>query len=93
MSEAEAVGRAMAEAAGFCWDHCAQDQWKRDAEAGIRALDTYRAEQKRKTCKHNNRTGSGMVGSSGLSWTYWQCPDCGTTFDSRKSSPASQERK
>jgi hypothetical protein len=28
----------MAEAAGFCWENCAQSQWCRDARAGIEAM-------------------------------------------------------
>jgi hypothetical protein len=34
----ERVARAMAENAGFCWDHCAKEQWKSDARAGINAI-------------------------------------------------------
>lgn len=32
------VAKAMAEAAGFSWEHCAQSQWERDARAGIEAM-------------------------------------------------------
>lgn len=32
------VAKAMAEAAGFSWEHCAQSQWERDARAGISAM-------------------------------------------------------
>lgn len=35
---AESLGRAMAENAGFCWDHCAQSQWSSDALAAIEKL-------------------------------------------------------
>lgn len=34
----ERVAKAMAEAAGFCWENCTQSQWKRDAKAGIEAM-------------------------------------------------------
>lgn len=34
----ERVARAMAENAGFCWNHCAQSQWMSDARAGIEAM-------------------------------------------------------
>lgn len=77
MSEIMTVAKAMAEAAGFCWENCAQSQWERDAEAGIRALDAYRAAEKRKNCKHPRKTGTGMVGSDGSSYHDWHCPDCG----------------
>ena len=33
----EAGARAAAEAAGFCWDYCAQEQWRRDMRAGLEA--------------------------------------------------------
>jgi len=36
--QAEICGKAMAEAAGFCWENCAQSQWIRDAEAGLKAV-------------------------------------------------------
>jgi hypothetical protein len=32
------VARAMAEAAGFAWENCAQPQWERDARAAIEAM-------------------------------------------------------
>ena len=32
------VAMAMAENAGFCWDHCAQSQWESDARAGIEVM-------------------------------------------------------
>lgn len=32
------VAQAMAENAGFCWENCAQTQWKSDARAGITAM-------------------------------------------------------
>ena len=39
MSEmVERVARAMAERAGFSWEHCTQEQWKSDARAGIEAM-------------------------------------------------------
>ena len=34
----ERVARAMAESAGFSWEHCTQEQWKADARAGIAAM-------------------------------------------------------
>lgn len=34
----ERVARAMAENAGFCWENCAQSQWRSDALAGIKAM-------------------------------------------------------
>lgn len=34
----ERVARAMAENAGFCWENCAQSQWRGDARAGINAM-------------------------------------------------------
>jgi hypothetical protein len=33
----EAGAKAAAEAAEFCWDNCAQDQWRRDMRAGLEA--------------------------------------------------------
>lgn len=33
----EAGAKAAAEAAEFCWDNCAQDQWRRDMRAGLAA--------------------------------------------------------
>lgn len=38
MDMIERVARAMAENAGFSWEHCAQSQWKSDARAGIVAM-------------------------------------------------------
>lgn len=31
----EASAKAAAEAAGFCWENCAQEQWRRDMRAGL----------------------------------------------------------
>lgn len=33
----EAGAKAAAEAAEFCWDNCAQEQWRRDMRAGLKA--------------------------------------------------------
>jgi len=33
----KAGAKAAAEAAGFCWDNCAQSQWERDMRAGLQA--------------------------------------------------------
>lgn len=39
MSEmVERVARAMAEGAGFCWENCAQSQWRDDAKNAIEAM-------------------------------------------------------
>lgn len=53
------------------------------AAAAIEAMDAYRAEEKRRTCKHFNRTGTGCVGSDGFGWSTWHCSECGASYDSR----------
>jgi hypothetical protein len=51
------------------------------ARAAIEALDGYRAEEKRRTCMHYRKTGSGGTGPQ--AWFTWRCPDCGESYDSR----------
>lgn len=54
----------------------------------ITASDAYRAEEKRKNCKHFNRTGTGSVGSDGSGWSTWYCSECGASYDSRALLPS-----
>jgi hypothetical protein len=56
------------------------DDAARDA---IAALDTFRAAEKRRNCKHHNRYGTGCVGSDGSGWSTWFCQECGASYDSR----------
>lgn len=45
------------------------------------------AAEKRKNCKHSNRTGTGMVASDGSSHYDWYCRECGASGHSE--TPAS----
>jgi hypothetical protein len=65
------------------------------AGAAIEAVNAYRAEEKRKNCKHFNRIGNGYAGSDGSSWSAWSCQSCGASYDSRTPtvSEASGDRK
>lgn len=51
--------------------------WRDLAETAILVFDQERANEKRRTCQHPNKRGSGMIGSDGSSRTEWWCPDCG----------------
>jgi hypothetical protein len=53
------------------------------ASAAIEAADAYRAEEKRRSCKHERRIGTGCVGSDGSGWSTWYCQECGASYDSR----------
>lgn len=55
------------------------------AAAAIEALDNFRSAEKRRTCKHFNRTGTGSIGSDGSGWSTWFCQECGASYDSRES--------
>lgn len=57
----------------------------------ITASDLYRAEVKRKNCKHLSKVGGGSVGDSG-SHSYWRCNDCGASYDSRVAVSGAKER-
>jgi len=54
------------------------------ARDAIAALDNFRASEKRRTCKHHHRVGTGAVGSDGSGWSTWYCHECGASYDSRK---------
>jgi hypothetical protein len=77
MSEVEQVAKAMRDAdplgRGYRGDVSA---YFPQARVAIAALDSHRAAEKRKNCKHHNTTGTGMVGSDGSSYYDWYCKDC-----------------
>lgn len=89
MSELDAVVKAIWEAECIppVIDGDLQGWQQSVARAAISALDAYRAEEKRKNCKHPRRIGGGAVGESG-SYSYWLCQDCGASYDSRTLSPS-----
>lgn len=88
MSEIERVAQVICLWDGGDWDgvlgsrECSRDRYRAMAHAAREALDAYRADEKRKNCKHDRRTGGGSIGESG-SHSYWHCSDCGASYDSR----------
>jgi len=66
------------------------DEAARDA---IAALDTFRAAEKRRNCKHHGRYGTGCVGSDGSGWSTWFCQECGASYDSRSPQISSKHRE
>jgi hypothetical protein len=86
MSEIEQVARALLAHqvdTGQCDPDISWTSFEGEARAAIRALDAFRAEEKRRTCKHLNRTGTGSLGSNGFGWSTWYCQECGASYDSR----------
>ena len=53
------------------------------AKEAIQALDTFRAAEKRRNCKHHSCVGTGYLGSDGSGWNTWFCQECGASYDSR----------
>lgn len=88
MSEIEITAQAIALWDGADWHgrlgsrECSRDRYRAMARAAIEALDTCRAEEKRKNCKHLRKFGGGSIGESGAH-SYWRCHDCGESYDSR----------
>lgn len=64
------------------------DTFEADKDLVMKHIDAVlalEAAEKRKNCKHFNRTGTGCVGSDGSGWSTWHCSECGASYDSRAS--------
>lgn len=91
MTEIESVAAAIALHDGTDWwgaiggRECVRKRYRNQASAAIEALDNFRNAEKRKNCKHLNRTGTGSIGSDGSGWSTWFCQECGASYDSRES--------
>lgn len=83
MSEVDVVAKAIDEAVQKWQPGSSQPIKGMAAQAAIAALDIYRAEEKRKNCKHPSKFGTGSVGGDGTIWSTWYCRDCGASYDSR----------
>lgn len=87
MSEIEHVAKAMADAVAMNYDNN-EAIFTLYARTAIASLDALRTAEKRKNCKHHNRTGTGYAGGDGTGWTTWYCQSCGASYDSRSNTPA-----
>src|SRR5579859_1126081 len=81
----KAGAKAAEEAAGFCWDNCAQSQWERDMRAGLQAaLGTAGADTTAYQDGWNVGHAEGFelglnsreVGTAGAVEADWYCPFC-----------------
>jgi transposase-like protein len=82
MSEIEHVAEAIRQSEDYWWnreDEPEDGLAETLARVAIKALDAYRAEEKRKNCKHMNAMGSSGTGNAR---SRWSCPDCGASYDS-----------
>lgn len=92
MSEIERADEAACKLDGMFRDIFNQQERRDLIYVIITASDAYRAEQKRKNCRHLNRFGGGGIGESG-SHSYWRCPECGESYDSRAALVSPAERQ
>jgi hypothetical protein len=58
------------------------EPWRNIARAGLEAAERVRAEEKRASCQHLRKVGSGYVGSDGSGRNVWHCPECGAHHES-----------
>jgi transposase-like protein len=65
------------------------DEAARDA---IAAYEAFQAAERRRTCKHPRRMGSGSVSSDGSSSGHYYCPDCHQSWNYETPPSAESER-
>lgn len=53
--------------------------WDELAAVSIETIDAERLAERRRTCRHLDRLGSGWIKSDGASEMSWHCPDCQTS--------------
>ncbi|WP_024516814.1 hypothetical protein [Bradyrhizobium sp. Tv2a-2] len=94
-SKLEEVARAIA-IAEHNWWHGKEEPKERLsltlASVAIDVADKWEADERRRTCKHWNRVGTGSIGSDGSGWSTWYCQECGASYDSRSTAQAGEGR-
>ncbi len=86
-AEIDAVARILSKG---CWDGCEDDgeiapctyppcPCRTTAAIILATAEVIRGEEKKKTCRHDSKRGTGMVSTDGASRYDWYCPECGTS--------------